>query len=334
MSKLPYDIMQKYIFNRKGVEDPDVLCGPAMGEDAAVIRIGSRVAAVHADPIVGAIRKIGWLSVHIACNDIAVQGVPPRWIVPVIILPEKHREELIDEITSDIHSAAREISVAVVGGHIGYAAGLDRPLIATTAFGEAAEEEVVYTRGARPGDLVCVTKGAGIEGSAIIAFDFTELLHDHGIPESVIERAQSMMSEISVVREALALRDHGATAMHDATRGGVMEAMIETALSSRVKFEIEEDKIPVRRETRILAKKIDFDPLWLIGSGSVIATIPEAAADQTIETFQRLGTEFAIIGKAVPGCGVALHRSHGGVEKFDAPRMEEDELARLWKLYK
>ncbi len=326
--------MQKYIFNRKGVEDPDVLCGPAMGEDAAVIRIGSRVAAVHADPIVGAIRKIGWLSVHIACNDIAVQGVPPRWIVPVIILPEKHREELIDDITSDIHSAAREISVAVVGGHIGYAAGLDRPLIATTAIGEAAEEEVVYTRGTQPGDLVCVTKGAGIEGSAIIAFDFTDLLRDHGVPESVIEHAQSMMSEISVVREALALRDRGATAMHDATRGGVMEAMIETALASGVKFEIEEDKIPVRRETRILAEKIDFDPLWLIGSGSVIATIPVAAADQTMETFQRLGTEFAVIGKAVPGCGVALHRSYGGVEKFEAPRMEEDELARLWKLYK
>ena len=326
--------MRKYIFNRTGVDDPDVLCGPALGEDAAVIRIGTKVMAVHADPIVGAIRKIGWLSVHIACNDIAVQGVPPRWIVPVIILPEKHSEKLIDEITSDIHAAAREISVAVVGGHIGYAAGLDRPLIATTAIGEALEEQVVFTRGTQPGDLVCVTKGAGIEGSAIIAFDFAELLSTRRVPESVIERAQNMMSEISVVKEALALRDCGATAMHDATRGGVMEAMIETALSSNVKFEIAENKIPVREETRILAEKIDFDPLWLIGSGSVIATIPESAAAKAEERLHGLGTEFSVIGKAVPGCGVTLQHADGRLENFDDPRMEEDELARLWKSYK
>ena len=53
--KLPPELLRKYVFSRVGVRDPDVLVGPAYGEDAAIIRVGGELIVVHCDPITGAV---------------------------------------------------------------------------------------------------------------------------------------------------------------------------------------------------------------------------------------------------------------------------------------
>ncbi len=333
MSKLPYSMLNKYVFNRTGAEDPDVICGPALGEDASIINLNGKVLIVHADPIVGAVSNIGWLSVHIACNDIAVRGVRPRWILPVILLPENYTEELVDEVTGDIHRASLDIGVAVIGGHIGYAAGLQRPLIATTAIGIARKGGYVMTSTAKPGDVVVVTKGAGIEGTAIIAFDFEDILREKGVSDETITRAKKLMTKISVIEDSIALFECGARSMHDATRGGILEAAIEIALSSNVKIDIEADKIPLTEETNIFAEKLAFDPLKLLSSGTVVATIPQNRIKKVEKRLSSLKIVHAAIGEVSEGCGVALKRENGRIEEYATPRVEEDELAEIWKKY-
>ena len=333
MGKLPFHFLKEYVFKRIGEYDPDVVCGPSLGEDASIIKLDGNVLVAHADPIVGAISHIGWLSVHIACNDIAVRGVKPRWIIPVILLPEKYTERLVDEITSDIDKASKEIGVAVVGGHLGYAVGLKRPLIATTAFGLSSEGSYVMTRTARPGDFVLITKGAGIEGTAIIAFDFQEILKEKGVTDEALNNARRMIEEISVIKESLALFKCGATAMHDATRGGVLEALIEVALSSNLRIDVWENDVPVREETRIFAEKLMFDPLKLISSGTVVATISPERLNEAKRELNRLNIPYAVVGKVSQGEGVVLHRANGKTEKYLEPKVEEDELARLWERY-
>jgi len=333
MGKLPFYFLKKYVFKRIGVSDPNIICGPSLGEDASIIKLDGKVLVAHADPIVGAIRHLGWLSVHIACNDIAVRGVKPRWIIPVILLPEKYTEELVDEITGDIDKAAKEINVAVIGGHLGYAVGLKRPLIATTALGVTSEGSYVMTKTAKPGDFVLLTKGAGIEGTAIIAFDFEEVLKQKGVTDETLINAKRMMKKISVISESLALFNSGATAMHDATRGGVLEALIEIALSSNLRIDVWENKIPIRKETKIFAEKLMFDPLKLISSGTVVATVPPEKLSQAEKELDRLNILHAIIGKVSQGEGVVLHRVNRKMEKYLKPKVEEDELANLWERY-
>ncbi len=41
--KVPPEILRKIVFTKLGALDPDVLLGPRVGEDAAVIRIGDKV---------------------------------------------------------------------------------------------------------------------------------------------------------------------------------------------------------------------------------------------------------------------------------------------------
>jgi len=47
--------------------------------------------------------------------------------------------------------------------------------------------------------------------------------------EQDLEEASRLMSEVNVIPEALALAQHGATAMHDVTRSGLLETLIEIA---------------------------------------------------------------------------------------------------------
>ena len=77
MSKFSLDVLNRCVFPLLKSDDPDVVLGAEFGEDVALTRVGGDILASHVDPIVGAVQGIGWLAVHVACNDIATCGAPP-----------------------------------------------------------------------------------------------------------------------------------------------------------------------------------------------------------------------------------------------------------------
>jgi hydrogenase expression/formation protein HypE len=117
--------------------------GAAFGEDVALTRVGGDILISHVDPIVGAIGNIGWLAVHVACNDVATSGAPPRWILVLVLVPTSGDEDLLEQIMRDANRAAKEIGVSIIGGHTGYTSGISRPLVAVTALGSASGRKLV-----------------------------------------------------------------------------------------------------------------------------------------------------------------------------------------------
>ena len=174
-------------------------------------------------------------------------------------------------------------------------------------------------RRARPGDLIVMSGNAGLEGTAIIARDFADALRERGVDEAVLEKARRFLSKISVVREALRIAPI-ATSMHDPTEGGVVGGLVEMALASRKKFVVDAEKILIADETRIICGALSLDPLMLISSGVLIATIPRNLA---------IPNGFQMIGEVRVGKpSLVLHRE-GEIETYvDVPK---DELARLWE---
>ncbi|MDO8056464.1 MAG: hydrogenase, partial [Candidatus Hermodarchaeota archaeon] len=63
--KIPTQTLEKSVFPFLGVQDPDVLHGPGIGRDAAVIRVGRQVVVATTDPITGAVQHIGAYALHI-----------------------------------------------------------------------------------------------------------------------------------------------------------------------------------------------------------------------------------------------------------------------------
>ncbi len=337
VGKLPPTLLNKYILSRVGIKDPAVIVGPSIGEDSAVIDLGDdKILVAHSDPITGAVELLGWLAVNIVSNDIAVTGAKPRWLLATIYLPEECDESLIDKITSQIDVAAKELKAMIVGGHTEFTPKLDRPLISMTGIGITTKDKFVKTGGAMEGDVVLMTKTAGIEGTAILSTDFSEELRSKGISNDIIKRGAKFIKRISVVKEALILAENKlATSMHDPTEGGVLGGLTEIAYASKKTIEVWEEKIPIATETQIIARALNIDILRLISSGVLIATIPKDKAEKAIELLKSNNIEASVIGivREYSGNLVILNKRNGAKEYIEEVYVE-DELIRLWKEYK
>ena len=264
IGKLRPNLLHRYIFSRIGIRDDKVILGPAYGEDAAIIDLNDKVLVIHSDPITGAIENLGWLAVNVVCNDVAVCGAKPRWLLSVYYFPENCDKKLIDKITEQVDKAAKELEVMIVGGHSEFTLGLNRPLITMTALGVVNKEKYVTTSGCKSGDLIIITKNVGIEGTSILATDFREDLRMRGVDDEKIEKGKEFIKNISVVKEALILADIGVNAMHDPTEGGVLGGLAEMAYSSRKRIVVWEDKMPISEITQLFCKALNLDPLRLI----------------------------------------------------------------------
>ena len=156
-----------------------LLVPPTVGEDAAVIDCGDRLLVAKTDPITFASDEIGWYAVHVNANDIAAMGATPRFFLSTILLPEERATpELAESIFRSIHQAAEDLDIAVCGGHTEVTYGLDRPLVIGQMLGETTRDRLVRSSGLRPGHALLLTKGLGIEATAIIAREKRAQLRD------------------------------------------------------------------------------------------------------------------------------------------------------------
>ena len=330
--KVPSDVLRRVVLSKLGVESDRILQGPHVGEDAAVIDMGDRVAVVATDPITGAVGSIGWLAVHINANDVASTGARPLWFLCVTLLPEGAGEELLTEIMDQMHAACTEVGVSLVGGHTETTPGLDRPILIGFMIGEAEKGDYVTTGGARPGDVIILTKGAGIEGTAVLAQDLADLLNDK-VGDKALVSAQSMLMRISVVPEAMrAVEVGGVHSLHDPTEGGLLNGLWEMAEAAEVGLTIREEDIPVAEETSLICDALEIDPLKLMGSGALLIVSESGAAVRIISSLEEIGVKASTIGEINPEAeGRILIRKDGTTTPIEA--VDQDEVYRILEKY-
>jgi hydrogenase maturation factor len=316
--------LERIVFPYLGVRRPEVLVRAAVGEDSAIIDFGDWVCVLSTDPITGATRHAGWLAVHVSCNDVASNGAEPIGVLVTILLPESAHEEDLRGVMEDAHRAAGELGIEVLGGHTEVTPGLVSTIISSTAVGRAPKGRYVVSSGAKAGDYLVLTKGAALEGTAILAADFEDRLR-RLLEADILERAQSFRREISVVPEGLAAAALGATAMHDVTEGGVLGAVHEMVSAAGLGVELQADDVPIREETRVLCQLFHADPLKLISSGSLLIACPDG--ERMVQGLADKGIPAAVIGRVLPaGSGRWVIRQ-GRKSELEASYRDE-----LWRI--
>jgi hydrogenase maturation factor len=248
------------------------------------------------------------------------------------LVPALHDEDLLKQIMHDADRAAKEVRASIIGGHTGYSSGLSRPLVAVTALGTASGRRLVRTAGAQIGDHVLITKGVALEGTAILAQDFRDIAQNLGLSDRDLDKAKALISHVSVIPEALVLAEHGATSMHDVTRGGLLETLLEISLLSSVGIELDASLVPIPSVVAQFAETFQFDPFRMISSGTLAATLPPSKVPEVMNALNRLGLLTADVGRITEGSGVRILRA-GETTDYQDIRCEEDELARMWTLY-
>ncbi len=328
--KLPLDMLAELLGRIESV-DPRVVLGARAGEDAALIDMGDRYLVAKSDPITFATDLIGWYLVQVNTNDLAVMGATPRWLMATLLLPEGVSEDSVRAIFDQLLDACRTHGIALVGGHTEVTFELPRPIAVGALLGEAAKDEVVLTSGARPGDIVLLTKGIAIEGASILAREAGAELVAAGVAPGMVEDAKGLLFSpgISVRKDAEAARKAAPVhSMHDPTEGGLATALRELATAADVGLDIDADAIPVLPACRAFCAALGLDPLGLIASGALLATLAPQHAETVVGALAAEGIPARVIGRATPPEeGLTLRTPSG---KAPLPEFDRDELARYF----
>lgn len=320
IGKIPNEILQALILDKIQSTRKEVIVKPAIGEDCGVVDFGQELTVISTDPITGTDSQIGTIAVHVACNDIAASGAEPIGIVVAILAPENAVIEDIETIMKQIADTALLLNVDVIGGHTEVTDAVSRFVITVTAVGKSAHKKIIKTSGAKPGDDIIVTKFAGLEGTAILAFDHEkELAAELG--SEVVANAKKLINQISVVREGMIASKHdGVNAMHDITEGGVLGAVWEMCDASGCGAEIVKSKIPVLPETAKICGYFNINPLRLISSGCML--IAASNGSSLVKRLLSEGIQAAVIGKMTDKKSRIMLTENGSVI-IDPPKSDE-----------
>ena len=294
--KIPVDILKEVVFKNLGAERKEVTVGPTAGIDGAVLELGNKNLIVSMDPITGAVERIGWLAVNVNANDIATFGVEPAFLFSCILLPENAGRKMVEVICTQMDAAAKDLGIAIVGGHCETTPGLTNPIVVGCVMGVTEKGRYVTAGGAKPGDKLILTKSAGIEGTAILASD-REAELKKTVSVTVLQNAKNFYNQISVVKDALtACKTGGVHAMHDPTEGGVAGGIHEMADASGLGVRVFEVKIAVQPETAKICSHFGIDALQLIGSGALLISAEAKSAQEIIKSLGEQRIQASIIG--------------------------------------
>lgn len=131
---------------------------------------------------------IGWKALAVSLSDLAAMGAQPQWFLLNITLPEAN-SGWIKEFARGIKELADQHGMALVGGDTTHG-----PMsISVTAFGSVQTGHALRRKGAKPGDLICVT---GNLGDAALGLRMIQLKrateHEQGLKKFFRRRSDSM----------------------------------------------------------------------------------------------------------------------------------------------
>ena len=328
VGKFPAGLLER-ILAKVDISDPQVVVGPRVGEDTAVLQTSGSLLVAKSDPVTFATDQIGWYAVQVNANDVACTGGTPKWFLATLLVPERFTEDEAEAVFDQILEACRSIDVSLVGGHSEVTYGIDRPIIMGTMLGEVEQDKLILTGGAQEGDSIVVTKGIAIEGTALLAREKASQLLQAGMSQEEIDKAASLLSVpgISVLYDArVACASSQVHSMHDVTEGGLVTGLREVAKASGLGLAIEESSVPILSECQEVCEALGLDPLGLLASGALLITLPTADVPGLLTSLEGEGINGFEIGTMIEAAeGLQMVEFHG---ETPLPEFSRDELAR------
>jgi len=331
IGKIDKRLFDEIILPRTGKRSRKVLIGPAHGVDAAAIEISRDLVMVAAeDPTFGMpvlIPYFGWAVVHICASDVAVMGVRPMYMLISLLLPPGTSIDTLKTIWGQIHEECSRLGISIIGGHTGVYPGIAYPLnggCVVIGFGRRGDLRPACN--CRPGDALIITKGAAIEAAGILAHQAEDELRQ-ALDPVTLEEAKGLLFQMSVVEDALTASRY-CHAMHDATEGGVLNAVYEMSESSCVGVRVYEQKIPIPPAARRVCEYFGIDPLISISEGTLLISAPKRNVTKIITALLRRGISAEVIGEFTKSKKRVIIRSDGSEEDLRPVKVDP-----FWQAY-
>lgn len=318
MGKVSRAFFETVIARHLGARRKDVAVGPANGVDVGVVRLpGGRAMISTTDPIyiVPAYgwERAAWFAFHILASDLTTSGVAAQYVTMDWNLPMDIEDDQIETMFRVIDRECRKVGAAIVTGHTGRYEGCAYPMVGGATFLAIAPKDGWVTADmARPGNRLLVTKTAALEATAILSNTFPDLVERRLGPE-VTSNARSLFESMSTVDDALTaasvgLRGGGVWAMHDATEGGVRNAVWEMAQASGLGVDVDLSKAYVDSAAMAVSQVFGMDPLDAISEGTLLMAVDPKAAEDVLDRLKRKGIVARDVGAFTKRGGPSLDR--------------------------
>lgn len=216
-----------------------VLAGPKTFADAGIYKLNEELALVETldffTPVVNNPYDYGQIAAANALSDVYAMGGKPLTAMNILCYPVKSLErDVLVEILKGGADKVNEAGATIVGGHTLQDSEIKYGLSVT---GIAHPGRIVTNGGARPGDLLVLTKPLGT-GTVISAIKSNKALEEH-----IVLITQSMVTLNRVASETML--EVGVNACTDITGFGLMGHGYEVAEASKVTLAFFAERIPV-----------------------------------------------------------------------------------------
>lgn len=310
-------------------QDPNLLVGTQTCDDAGVYRLNDTTALIQTvdffTPIVDDPFDFGRIAAANALSDVYAMGGKPLLCMNILACPAKTMDqEVFRRVIEGGLDKIREAGALLVGGHSIEDAELKYGLSVT---GLVHPEQVLVNGGAKPGDVLLLTKPLG---TGILSTALKGGLIDASAELQLVELLATLNRlPMELLNDDTALRAgaHGCT---DITGFGLFGHLHEMAEASGVSIHIQAGQLPIFLNTRDLADMgiipegayrnrshygqwvrstlPEMDSLELIGydpqtsGGLLLALAPETADQLRARLVQSgYGPQCAIIGEVHAG---------------------------------
>lgn len=301
-------------------KDPNLIVGFDKSDDAGVYRVSPDLALIQTvdffTPVVDDPYLYGQIAAANALSDVYAMGGKPLTVLNVACFSCSLEPAVLAEILKGGAQKMKEAGATLVGGHTVTDNEVKYGLSVT---GTINPKNVVTNSGAKPGDVLILTKPIGT-GIITTAFKFDD------ISEAELQEAANVMATLNKTASE-EMQKVGVNACTDITGFGLLGHSCELANGSGVGIVIDSNKVPMMKMVLELIEKEDvpggaysnmryfekwvafddtiskakrialFDPQT---SGGLLISVPEEKAQSLLESLRSNNVEWAeAIGRVV-----------------------------------
>lgn len=307
--------------------DPNLIVGYDKSDDASVYKISDDLALVQTTdffpPIVDDPFLYGQIAAANALSDVYAMGGEPKLALNIMCLAEKMEKNTVHDILRGGYAKAYEAGAIITGGHTIQGA---EPIYGLAVSGFVHPDKVLTNSGAKPGDVLLLTKplGIGILTTAAKA-DLVE--------KEVLDRIYQQMATLNKTARDIMVKYpvHSCT---DVTGFSLLGHGFEMAQGSGCTIHILTEKVPYHKEAYEMAEMgfipagayrnreyaqasvkvvgnitramqdICYDPQT---SGGLLMAIPKEYAQQCLEELQASIPQAAMVGYVTEQLDAAIY---------------------------
>lgn len=315
IQEIGFPALIKKIKGYEGAVRKEIVSG--IGDDAAVFSASGNdllttsseifLEGVHFDLTYSPLQHLGYKLTTAAVSDLYAMNSNPVQLLVNIAIPNKISVQMIEQFFNGVDTACKDYNIQLSGGDT--TASHQILAISMTAIGSAAKEDIIYRKGAKDSDLICVSGdlGSALAGLRVLMrekLDWQQSESDYFQPdlseyEYVVKRQLMPQARKDVV-EAFKISKVKPTSMIDLSQG--LLADLKSILSlSGIGAEIYSPAVPISLETRKIADEMkeDVDKYAFYGGEDyeMLFTMNEKDAGKLRDTFN----DFTVIGKLISG---------------------------------